>query len=128
MKTYARVEVSAEQSYLSLYLVSNALSNYQHSCTSETWFQVETERVPEAVASSPPTSDAATPLALNGKGRVSTAVYAKNLEMKLEDMEAAKRGLELELRAMKNGIQKGQGCSSDEHQQLQVCQIECTAS
>lgn len=90
--------------------------------------QVAKETVQEGVASSPPTSDAGTPLALNGKGRVSTAVYAKNLEMKLEDMEAAKKGLELELRTMKNGLQKGQGCSSDEHQNLQVRQTACDGS
>ena len=90
--------------------------------------QVAKETVQEGVASSPPTSDAGTPLALNGKGRVSTAVYAKNLEMKLEDMEAAKKGLELELRTMKNGLQKGQGCSSGEHQNLQVRQTACDGS
>ena len=84
--------------------------------------------MPDGVAPSPSTSDAATPLALNGKGRVSTAVYAKNLEMKLEDLEAAKKGLEIELRTMRNGVQKGQGCSSDEHQQLQVRRKACAAS
>lgn len=86
----------------------------EHVC-----FKVANERVQEGLTASPPTSDAATPLALHGKGRVSTAVYAKNLEMKLEDMEGARKGLELELRAMKNELQKVPG-NPDEQQQLQV--------
>lgn len=84
-------------------------------------FKVVNDGVQEGLTASPPTSDAATPFAVNGKGRVSTAVYAKNLEMKLEDMERVKKALELELRAMKQEAQKGHGRNQDEHQRLQVC-------
>jgi hypothetical protein len=80
-------------------------------------FKVFKEQVHERQASSPPVLDTTS---LNGKGRVSTAVYAKNLEMKLEEMQGAKKALELEIRAMKHEWQKGQGNSQDDGQQLQV--------
>jgi hypothetical protein len=83
-------------------------------------FKVASESVQVGNTASPPTADAASPGALDGNGRVSTAVHAKNLEMKLEEMEDVKKGLELELRAMKLEQHNDQIHRKDEQQKLQV--------
>jgi hypothetical protein len=84
------------------------------------YFKVANGSVQDGTMVSPPTLAAASPGVLNSKGLVSTAVYAKNLEMRLEEVEDGKKRLELELRAMKLEQQKGQSSSENEQQKLQV--------
>lgn len=58
---------------------------------------------------------------LTEKGLVSTAVHAKNLEIKVDELEGTKKGLELELRALRLEVQKNQVHRIDEEQRVWMC-------